>query len=302
MPVMRPSYREEPSRSALTRVENMPFSWSLNPYVGCVHRCAFCYVRAFEQRAERPSGPAYGRSIRVKTNIVELLRRELARRSWRGEEIALGSATDPYQPAEGRYRLTRGCIEVLARAANPFGLVTRSPLIVRDIDVLGEAARRAEVSVVFSVPTLDSEVWRVTEPGTAPPQQRLRALGRLARAGIACSVAVAPILPGLSDRPEQLDAVVAAASAAGARAVWARPLRLSPGTREHFFATLVDAWPELVPAYEELYAGRASPPASLGSGLSTTVGALARRHGIGAERRWPVLRPAPAPQQLVLEL
>src|SRR6266851_4591487 len=163
---MSVEYREEPCRSALNRVQGMGFGWSLNPYMGCVHRCTFCYVRAFEQRADRPSDERYGRSIRVKTNVAEVLRRELARPSWKGEVVAIGAATDPYQPAEGRYRLTRACLEALRDAANPFSLITRSPMVVRDLDVLVEAARRAEVGVVFSVPTLDEEVWRRTEPGT----------------------------------------------------------------------------------------------------------------------------------------
>src|SRR6476620_11712002 len=162
---MRVVYREEPCRTARNRVKGMPFDWSLNPYMGCVHRCTFCYVRAFERRAERPSDDRYGSSIRVKTNVAAVLRVELARASWRGEPIAIGAATDPYQPAEGRYRLTRGCLEVLAEAANPFAIITRGPLIVRDVDVLVEASRRAKVGVTFSVPTLDDRVWRTTEPG-----------------------------------------------------------------------------------------------------------------------------------------
>src|SRR5437762_5283296 len=165
---MAAQYREEPCRSALNKVKGMPFGWSLNPYMGCVHRCTFCYVRAFEQRADRPSDDRYGTSIRVKTNVAAVLRRELGRPSWDGDPIAIGAATDPYQPAEGRYRLTRGCLQALAGAANPFSIITRSPLIVRDVDVLAEAAARAQVSVVFSVPTLDPEVWRRTEP-SAPP-------------------------------------------------------------------------------------------------------------------------------------
>src|SRR3989442_11025006 len=135
---MTAEYREEPCHSALNRVSGMPFGWSLNPYMGCAHRCTFCYVRAFERRADRPSDDRYGRSVRVKTNVVEVLRRELARRSWRGEGVAVGAATDPYQPAEGRYRLTRGCIEAFTEAANLFSLITRGPLIVRDLDVLQE--------------------------------------------------------------------------------------------------------------------------------------------------------------------
>src|SRR5204862_5877748 len=144
---MRVEYREEPCKSALNPVKGMGFGWSLNPYMGCVHRCTFCYVRAYDRRAERPSDDRYGRSIRVKTNVAEVLRRELARPSWRGEPVAVGAATDPYQPAEGRYRLTRGCLEALAEARTPFTVITRGPMIVRDLDVLQEAARRAKVAV-----------------------------------------------------------------------------------------------------------------------------------------------------------
>src|SRR6266496_4023424 len=164
-------FREEPCKTALNRVEGMPFKWSLNPYMGCAHRCTFCYVRAFEARADRPADDRYGTSIRVKTNVAEVLRRELSRRSWTPEPIAIGAATDPYQPAEGRYRLTRACIEVLAEAANPFSIITRGPMIVRDVDVLVAAARRTRVHVTFSIPTLDREIWGRTEPGTAPPRQ-----------------------------------------------------------------------------------------------------------------------------------
>ncbi len=181
---MRAEYREEPCRSALTRVRGMPFGWSLNPYMGCVHRCTFCYVRAFEQRADRPADDRYGRSIRVKTNVVEVLRAELARASWKREQVSIGAATDPYQPAEGRYRLTRGCVEALAAARTPLAIITRGPLVVRDVDVLQEAARRGGAQVNVSIPTLDEEVWRRTEPGTAPPAQRLRALKTLVDAGI----------------------------------------------------------------------------------------------------------------------
>src|SRR6266404_3466195 len=205
---MRAEYREEPCKVALNRVKGMAFGWSLNPYMGCVHRCTFCYVRAFELRADRPSDDRYGTSIRVKVNIAEVLRRELARPSWRRDGVAIGAATAPYQPAEGRYRLTRSCLEALAAAHNPFAIITRGPLIVRDDDVLAEASRRADVSVTFSVPTVDHEVWRRTEPGTAPPHQRLRALTRLVDAGVRASVGLAPILPGISDRPEQLADVV----------------------------------------------------------------------------------------------
>ncbi len=231
---MRVEYRIEPCKSALTPVRGMPFRWSLNPYMGCAHRCTFCYVRHFEQRADRPSDDRYGRSIRVKSNVAEVLRRELARRSWAREEVALGTATDPYQPAEGRFRLTRACLAELDASWTPFSIVTRGPLVVRDVDVLQRGAGRAGAEVCFSLPTLDERVWRTTEPGTAPPASRLEAVRRLARAGVEVGVGVAPVLPGLSDAPEQLTAVVRAARAAGARTIWASVVHLRPGVREHF--------------------------------------------------------------------
>jgi DNA repair photolyase len=228
-----------------------------------------------------------------------VLRGELARPSWRGESVAIGAATDPYQPAEGRFRLTRACLEVLAEPANPFGLITRSPMIVRDLDVLADAARRAEVSVTFSVPTLDREVWRRTEPGTAPPHQRLRALERLVAVGIRTSVGMAPIIPGISDRPKQLAEVVRAARQAGACGIWANLLYLRPGTREHFLESLERDWPELLPEYERLYSDRAYLRASDAAPVRDAVRELARTHGI-RDRRLLRLEPPPAPEQLSL--
>ena len=294
---MRVEYREEPCRSALNRVQGMPFGWSLNPYMGCAHRCTFCYVRAFEARADRPADDRYGTSIRVKTNVAEVLRRELARASWEREPVAIGAATDPYQPAEGRYRLTRACIETLADAANPFAIITRGPLIVRDLDVLAAAARVADVSVTFSIPTLDEDIWRRTEPGTAPPRQRMRALKRLVDAGIRTGVGMAPILPGLTDRPELLAEVVRAARAAGATGIWSNLLYLRPGTREHFLDALKRDWPELLPEYERLYARRAYLPADETKPVREQVRALARGHGI-RDRRTVRLEPPPEPEQL----
>jgi DNA repair photolyase len=292
-------YREEPCKSALNRVTGMPFSWSLNPYMGCAHRCTFCYVRAFERRADRPSDDRYGRSIRVKVNVAEVLRKELRRPSWSGEGIAIGAATDPYQPAEGRYRLTRGCLEELAAVANPFSLITRNPMIVRDLDVLQEAASRAEVGVMFSVPTLDEEVWRKTEPGTPPPRRRLDAVSKLVDAGIKAGVGMAPILPGISDQPEQLEEVVRAAREAGATSIWANLLYLRPGTREHFLENLARDWPEELERYERLYAGRAYLPSKAAEPVRAEVAELRRRYGI-ADRRRVKVEPKLEPQQLAL--
>jgi DNA repair photolyase len=254
-------------------------------------------VRAFEARADRPSDDRYGRSIRVKVNVAEVLRRELGRASWARESVAVGAATDPYQPAEGRFRLTRACIVELGRARTPFSLITRGPMIRRDVDVLVEAARRAKVHVSFSVPTLDERIWRATEPGTAPPRRRLDAVRVLTEAGIDCGVALAPILPGLSDDPQLIADVVREARAAGATGIWANVLYLRPGTREHFLEALARDWPELLPRYERLYEGRAYLPAPETEPLRGTVRALARET---SRPRRPTIRPEPEPEQLAL--
>ena len=266
------------------------FDWSLNPYMGCVHRCTFCYVRAFERRADRPSDNRYGESIRVKVNVVGVLRRELARTSWAHETVAIGAATDPYQPAEGHYRLTRGCLEALADAHNSFSIITRGPMIVRDVDVLAAASRGADVSVTFSVPTLDEDVWRKTEPSTAHPRQRLRALKMLVDAGVKASVGMAPILPGISDRPEQLAEVVRAAREAGACGVWANLLFLKPGTREHFLEHLAEDWPEELERYERLYRRRAYLGKEQTNPTRERVSELAKKYGI-RDRRTVELEP-----------
>lgn len=296
---MRSTVREEPCTTALTRVKGMPFSWSLNPYVGCAHRCAFCYVRGFELRADRPWDDRYGASVRAKSNVAEVLRRELARRSWKGDAVAIGTATDPYQPLEGRLRLTRACLEVLCSAANRFTVITRGPLAVRDRDVLAEASRRAFVQVSFSIPSLDERVWRTTEPGTAPPRQRLRAVRLLAEAGIDVGVALAPVLPGLSDAPEQLAEAVRAAREAGARHLWAAPVNLRAGVREHFLEVLDRHWPEERARYEQLFAERAYLPAAATRELRAEVARLRQLHPL-ADRLPPPPRPAPRDEQLRL--
>jgi DNA repair photolyase len=295
----RVEYREEPCRSALNPVKGMGFAWSLNPYMGCVHQCTFCYVRAFEKRADRPFDDRYGASIRVKTNIADVLRKELARPSWEREAVTVGAATDPYQPVEGRYKLTRRCLETLADFANPFGIITRGPMIIRDVDVLVRAASRADVGVTFSIPTIDTEIWAKTEPGTAPPRQRLRAVRELVDAGIKVGVGMAPILPGLSDKPELLEDVVRAAREAGATGIWSNLLHLQPGTREHFLQALERDWPELLPQYEKLYAKRSYLPAAEMKPVKEQVRELARKHDI-RDRRKLKLAPPPEPEQLQL--
>ena len=298
---MRASYREEPCRTALNRVRGMDFSWTLNPHMGCAHRCTFCYVRAFERRADRPGDDRYGASVRVKVNITRVLAAELERPSWAREEVVVGAATDPYQPAEGRYRLTRECIRLLAAHRTPFVIITRGPLVVRDLDVLQEAARRVPVSVNFSIPTLDDRLWRTTEPGTSPPRQRLRALRLLRQGGIRAGVALAPILPGLSDTRESMAAVVRAAREAGAAFLWADLLNLRPGTREHFLTHLARDWPEQLARYRRLYEGRAYLPGLERDATRERLAELKR--GIRAAASLPpLIQPEPEPVQLALAI
>ena len=292
-------YLEVQCKSALNPVKGMGFSWSLNPYTGCEHRCAFCYVRAFELRADRPSDDRYGRSIRVKTNVAGVLRGELSRKSWRREMVVIGAATDPYQPAEGRYKLTRQCLQALRDFSNPTAMITRGPMIVRDLDVLTELARRADLHITFSIPTVDDDIWRRTEPGTAHPRQRLRAIEQLVAAGIDVGVGMAPIIPGLSDRPDRLEAVVKAARAAGATGLWAGMLHLKDGTREHFMTVLSKHWPELVPLYEQAYRERAYLPPVFAEPTMKAVARLRAAHGV-SDRRRVILKPPPEPEQLSL--
>ena len=298
---MRPQYAEEPCRTALSRVSGMPFRWSLNPYTGCVHQCTFCYVRGFELRAGRPADARYGTRIRVKPNLVEVLRRELARRSWHREEVAIGTATDPYQPAEGHYRLTRGAVLALGESGTPFSLITRGPLIVRDVDVLTGAASRVEVTVNISIPTLDDRIWHTTEPGTAHPRQRLRAVRRLADAGVRVGVGMAPILPGLSDDPDLLRQVVLAAREAGAEFLWWNVVNLRPGTREHFLERLAVDWPEQVERYQRLYRTTAYLPKAATRPLDAVMAEL-RSEWVWQPRRRALPAPEPEPDQLMLPL
>lgn len=248
-------------KSVLNRVHGMPFPWSINPYQGCYHQCVFCYARATHRYRELDGVGAWGNRLRAKINAPEVLRRELARPGPGDEQIAIGTATDPYQAVEGRYRITRRILAELARAARPCHLITRSPLIVRDLDVIAELARAAPFSVCVSVPTLDAELSRRIEPTVAPPRQRLRAVARLAAAGIRVGVAVAPVLPHLTDDRPALEAVMRAAADAGASFAWHGILNLGEVTRDAFFGYLDAEQPQLVATYRAMYRLRYAPAA-----------------------------------------
>ena len=246
---------EVEAHSVINKVRGtyLPFDWTINPYRGCVHACVYCFARPTHTYLDMNAGRDFETKVVVKVNAPEVLRRELAAKRWKGEHIAMGTNTDPYQRIEGRYRLMRGIIEALIDHRNPFSILTKGTLITRDLDLLVRAAEHASVSAAFSIGTLDEEVWRTTEPGTPSPRARIEALRTLVDAGIPAGVLMAPILPGISDRPEQMRAVVEAALDAGASHVSPIVLHLRPGVREEFMPWLEETYPDLVDRYAELY-------------------------------------------------
>jgi DNA repair photolyase len=294
----RTEYFEIVAKSALNRVQHMGFNWSLNPYQGCFHSCVYCFARAHAKLADRDPGAGFSSRVGVKANLPDVLRQELSRRGWKRETVAFGTATDPYQPIEGTYRLTRRCLEAFRDFKTPVGLITKGTMVIRDIDVLVELSRRAKTTVCFSIPTVDERVWAGTEPGTPPPRQRLKVLRALVDAGIEAGVGMAPVLPGLSDSPRQLEATVAAAAEAGACFLWANIVYLKPGTKEHFMEFLGRDYPQLQARYRDLFPG-AYAPTDVKAPVVATVGALKRQYGI-ADRRTLRAEPPPEPVQLGL--
>jgi DNA repair photolyase len=249
---------------------HLPFRWTINAYRGCSHACAYCFARPTHDYLGLGIGSDFDSKIVVKVNAVERLRSELAGKRWAGDHIAMGTNTDPYQRCEGKYHLTQGIIKVLGEFANPFSILTKSTLILRDLALLQEAARRTDVGVNFSIGTLDERTWKATEPGTPHPRRRVEAVRRINEAGIPCGVLVAPIIPGLSDAPEQTEEVVRACVDAGAVSITAIPLHLRKGVKEHWMAWLRDRHPELVPLYAKNYRGAYLPKAA-GETITNTV-------------------------------
>lgn len=269
------------SQRIVNEVRGAPFGfrYSINAYRGCSHACTYCFARPSHTYLDLDADRDFERSIVVKVNAVSLLRRELDPRRWSGDLIAMGTNTDPYQRAEGKYRLTRGIVEVLAEAANPFSILTKSTLVLRDLDLLAEAARRTDVRVNLSIATLDESVWRATEPGTPHPRRRIRAVEQLNAAGVPCGVLIAPVLPRLSDRPEQLEAVVAACIEAGARSISPVLLHLRPGVKDIYLSRLSETHPHLVDDMRRRYRDGAYAPRADQQALVTLVRDLVRRHG-----------------------
>jgi DNA repair photolyase len=242
--------------SEVPRASRMPFRYTINPYRGCSHACTYCFARPTHEYLGLNGLEDFERRIVVKVNAVQRLAAELARPSWGGEHIAMGTNTDPYQQAEGRYKLTRGILEKLAEARNPFSVLTKSTMILRDLEIFAAAAKHTEVKANLSIATLDEDVWHTSEPGTPPPLRRLEAVARLNQAGVPCGVLIAPILPGISDGDEQLESIVRACVEAGAVSISSIGLHLRPGVRELFMPWLERVRPDLVDHYRTLYGAR----------------------------------------------
>jgi DNA repair photolyase len=266
----------------------LPFSWSINPYRGCTHSCVYCFARPTHTFLDMNAGRDFESKIVVKINAPEVLRRQLGAKRWKGEGIAMGTNTDPYQRAEGRYKLMPGIIRALIDYRNPFSILTKGTLILRDLDLLVEGSKVTDVNTAFSVGTLDEDAWRASEPGTPHPRKRIDAVRALNEAGIPCGVLMAPVLPGISDDPRQLREVVAAAIDSGATHVSPILLHLRPGVREEFMPWLAEHHPDLVERYEAMYQ---RPYASAGDrdALAREVSGLIREVG--------GVRPAEAPPE-----
>ena len=272
---------ETEAKSILNHVPGnyLPFNWTINPYRGCSHACSFCFARASHFFLDMNSGKDWQTKIVVKVNAAEVLRSELRKKRWKGESIAMGTNTDPYQRCEGKYALTRAILKTLVEYRNPFSILTRGTLMLRDLDVLQDAATVTDISTSYSVPTLDEDAWRRSEPGTPHPRKRVEAVRRLNEAGIPCGVLVAPILPGISDGKDQLREVIEACLDAGATHVSPILLHLRPRVKEVYMEWLQDEYPDLVPRYQSMYRRSAYASNSEKDELSKTVRDLIEESG-----------------------
>ncbi|MEV5169886.1 Rv2578c family radical SAM protein [Streptomyces flaveolus] len=299
------TFHEVRARSVLNRVpgaSRMPFEWTVNPYRGCTHACVYCFARKTHSYLDLDTGIGFDTQIVVKVNAPEVLRRQLGSRRWQGDHVAMGTNVDCYQRAEGRYRLMPGIISALTDHANPFSILTKGTLILRDLDLLVRAAEVTDVGVSVSVGFLDAGLWRTVEPGTPAPERRLDVVRAFGEHGIGCGVLMAPVIPFLSDDPAQLRATVRAIAAAGATSVTPLVLHLRPGAREWFMAWLGQHHPHLVRRYERLYAEGAYAPKWYQRRITRQVHELAQEYGIGPARAGLARRirpaePAPVPAE-----
>lgn len=281
------TFYEVQAKSIVSHVpesSRMPFGWTINPYRGCQHACAYCFARNSHTYLDLDAGKDFDSKVIVKVNAPELLRKKLASPGWRGEHIAMGTNVDCYQRAEGKYELMRGIIAALRDAANPFSILTKGTLILRDLDLLLEAAEVTDVGLNVSAAFVDKELWRAIEPGTPAPQRRLDACATLNDNGLRCGVLMGPVVPFLSDSPAQLDAAVRRIAETGAAHVTPIVLHLRPGTREWFLRWLDTTHPELAGRYAEIYRRGAYAPKEYQARIAGQVRELAQRYGIGGER------------------
>ena len=266
-------------KSALTESRGMPFRWALNPYRGCTHACEYCYARKYQRHLEMGVGDDFSSVILVKRNLPVVLRREVTRASWTRECVAVGTATDPYQPIEGEAKLTRQAIQVLLAAGTPFSITTKGPMVVRDADLLASAPLGIRPKVFMSVPSVDEAAWSRLEPGTAPPAQRLRAARMLRDRGIDARVLMMPLVPGITTPRPVVEATLRAIAAARLPLAGAGVTHLEPGVRDHFLTFLARAYPDLVDRYRRLYTGPYAPP-SYAKQVAAMVHELADRVGL----------------------
>ncbi|MBM4405949.1 MAG: radical SAM protein [Chloroflexi bacterium] len=271
-------YDEAPCKSLLNRVHGMWFKWSVNHYRGCVHSCHYCFARRYHAQLDLNPGGDFTGIIIVKTNAPEVIRLELSRPSWQREHVTIGTATDPYQPIDGKYKLTRGILKALRDYRTPTSLITKGTMIVRDADVLASLNRRAGATVCFSLTTLDRALWERLEPGTPPPRQRLRALERLVQVGVNAGVLMAPVVPNITDSYENMEEVAREAASHGARFFGAAPLRLQGGTKLHFMDRLDATYPHLSRHYRRMYPGAYAPNRYQGQ-IASLAAAMQQRHG-----------------------
>ncbi|MGW7002224.1 Rv2578c family radical SAM protein [Streptomyces sp. NPDC054933] len=291
------TFHEIRARTIINRVpgaSRMPFEWTVNPYRGCSHACVYCFARNTHSYLDLDTGHDFDSQIVVKVNAPELLRRELAAPRWRGDHIAMGTNVDCYQRAEGRYRLMPGIISALRDHANPFSILTKGSLILRDLELLEQAARVTEVATAVSVGFTDRQLWRDVEPGTPAPDRRLEVCRTLNEHGIPCAVLMAPVLPFLSDSPDQLRETVRGIATAGATSVTPLVLHLRPGAREWYMAWLAERHPHLVRRYTTMYAEGAYAPKWYQRRITRQVHELADEFGIGPSRPGAARRMASA--------
>lgn len=283
------TFHEVMAKSALNRVppgSGMPFSWTVNPYRGCSHACVYCFARKTHSYLNLDTGLDFDSQVVVKTNVGEVLRREVMKASWAREHVAMGTNTDPYQRAEGRYRLMPEIIRALADSGTPFSILTKGTLLSRDIPLLKEAGTQVSLGMGISLAVLDPELAHAVEPGTPTPRARLDLITRLRDAGLPCGVMAMPILPWLTDGDDALDALFGALAAAGATGVSAGALHLRPGAREWYMEWLAKTHPELVGRYRRLYRGGSYASSEYRSWLSERLRVHRRRHGLSAGARF----------------